>query len=470
MGIASGATDAAFRSAVETRNDTLDGLRDLREQPLVPASVSRAVDNPDRVIEGIDSVLSYLVNQLLSRDVSTPITVGDMAQLQYFSVGYDDSPAPQRIAGMEYAVNLRVFELGPLSEVSDISPLSGLSQLASVKIETSTVRDISALTTLPELLFLTLTSDGFDNPEQLAELTVLRSLTLNNLRLNNYDFLADLTQVTYLDLNNSTITDLAPLSPLTQLEHLSLSGTAFQSADPLATLISLTDLNLGAAGNTDGTLGFVSGMDSLVALVLEGAGVEDISALSDKAQLSQIWLAHNSIADLSPLNNVSSLSLVDLSSNLIVDVGPLTQSPYLMVMNLSNNSITDVGPLAGFLYPYDINLDANQITDLSSIVFNEWVNLSVRDQNVHGGAFSLPEGATTFNGAPGYTITGVGSEEILLVASGGSSANANESLFWNDVTAQTTELTASFSSSNGMFTGLVTYPVIWTIASALNHQ
>jgi internalin A len=117
--------------------------------------------------------------------------------------------------------NLQFLHLSE-NQISDIRPLSSLTNLRVLYLHRNQVRDISSLSTLTNLLLLNLWRN------QISDITPL----------SNLDKLAD------LDLSNNQITNIVPLSALPNLSKLTLKGNSINDLTPLSSLKNLSSLYL----------------------------------------------------------------------------------------------------------------------------------------------------------------------------------------------------------------------------------
>ena len=103
------------------------------------------------------------------------------------------------------------------SELSDLSPLSGLKSLEFLFLNGTGVSDLSPLSGLQSLQHLNLTGTGVSD---LSALSGLKSLQ-------------------HLDLNGTGVSDLSPLSGLKSLQHLDLNGTGVSDVSALSGIKNL---------------------------------------------------------------------------------------------------------------------------------------------------------------------------------------------------------------------------------------
>ena len=103
------------------------------------------------------------------------------------------------------------LDLGACHQISDISPLAGLTQLLSLNICCNKVENISPLANLTQLKYLNLRGCRISDISPLANLTQLIELRLNDNRISDVNPLANLTMLEVLQIQNNRITDFSPL-------------------------------------------------------------------------------------------------------------------------------------------------------------------------------------------------------------------------------------------------------------------
>ena len=232
-------------------------------------------------------------------------------------------------------IHLKELHLVGNSITTDLSALSGLSNLTHLNLDYSTITDISPL----------------------SSLTNLRHLSLSDTHVRDLSPLTGLARLTHLRLIGTNTTDVSPLSSLTNLTTLVLSHNGIEDVSPLSNLTSLTELNFWENRIED--ISPLSGLTDLTVLGLGLNNVSDISALSSLTNLTELWLNDNNIADISPLTGLTNLTHLRLQFNNITDISALSSLTNLQVLNLASNSITDISPLSGFTNLQDFDLRNN---------------------------------------------------------------------------------------------------------------
>ncbi|HTQ02977.1 MAG TPA: leucine-rich repeat domain-containing protein [Polyangiaceae bacterium] len=119
---------------------------------------------------------------------------------------------------------LKELFLGP-GDYDDLSPLSGMTQLESLRASINQVKDLKPL----------------------EKLTKLDRLDLGRTQVSDLKPLAKLTSITELQLDDTPVEDLSPLSGLTNMENLSLKHTKVKDGSPLKGMKKLKFIYIGGS-------------------------------------------------------------------------------------------------------------------------------------------------------------------------------------------------------------------------------
>ena len=223
--------------------------------------------------------------------------------------------------------------------ITDISPLAELTELEWLYLSSNAIRDFP-LSNLTQLLYLNLSNNGFSDVSSLAGPPFLQRLHLANNGISDVSPLAGQTRLRRLDLSNNDISDASALADFTRLDWLHLSNNEIVDPSPLDDLRLVTELDLS---------------DNLIT---------DVSPLSGLTSLNRLYLANNAISDMSPLADVTSLRILDLSDNLITHTPPLSPLTSLWSLYLSGNEISDAS-ISGPEGMGVLDLSDNAITRMS---------------------------------------------------------------------------------------------------------
>ncbi|MFQ4138751.1 NACHT domain-containing protein [Nodosilinea sp. PGN35] len=251
------------------------------------------------------------------------------------------------------------------AQVSDLSPLSGLTQLSTLSLAQTQVSDLSPLSGLTQLSTLSLAQTQVSDLSPLSGLTQLSTLSLNQTQVSDLSPLSGLTQLSTLSLDQTQVSDLSPLSGLTKLRTLRLAQTQVSDLSPLSALAQLSILSLAQTQVSD--LSILSGFTQLNTLSLAQTQVGDLSPLSGLTQLHALYLDQTQVSDLSSLSSLSQLSTLSLDQTQVSDLSPLSSLTQLSFLSLDQTQVSDLSPLNDFAQFSFLSLDQTQVSDLSPL-------------------------------------------------------------------------------------------------------
>ncbi len=231
-----------------------------------------------------DANLAAAVRQTFRLSSSQAITTHSILNLRILDVpnsGITD------LTGLEHAHNLRSLNLGAESiegegtvnsnTVSELSPLSELTNLTRLNLGSNNISDVSALSELTNLTSLNLYDNNISDISVLSELKNMSSLYLANNNISDISALSELKNMSYLRLGNNNIFDISVISELKNMSYLRLDNN------------NISDISV------------LSELKNMSSLYLANNNISDISALSGLTNLTQLWLHNNNISDVSPL-------------------------------------------------------------------------------------------------------------------------------------------------------------------------
>ena len=383
-----------------------DGTIGIRDFLIFAQNFGKEI--PAAVVAIPDTKLRAAIEAALGKASGAAITEAEiktLTRLDAPNAGISD------LTGLEFAINLTRLNLGVVfvegqginsNEISNLSPLSGLTNLKELDLSANNITDriILPLSNLTNLISLDLSSNNITDISPLVGLTNLKELNLfrNNIsdiavlsgltnltRLNLGDnnisdiaVLTNLTNLIFLNLQTNNITDISPLSGMTNLTVLWLNNINITDISVLADLTNLTRLSLTGINISD--IAPLSGMTNLTQLILTGNNISDIAPLSGMTNLTRLWLEglKNDITDISPLAGLTKLTNLLLQNNNITDISALAGMINLTWLSLRDNNITDISPLSGMTNLKELYLSTNNISDISPLSGMTLTRLEIR--------------------------------------------------------------------------------------------
>jgi hypothetical protein len=117
----------------------------------------------------------------------------------------------QTLEGLQYCTNITSLEINGTAQLTDLTPLAGLTKLQSLTINSSSLTNLTPLQNLTSLTFLDLYSDQVSDITPLGNLVNLITLELGNNQITNISPIQNLDNLDYLYLDYNQITDISPL-------------------------------------------------------------------------------------------------------------------------------------------------------------------------------------------------------------------------------------------------------------------
>ena len=206
-------------------------------------------------------------------------------------MGITDARLAEMIATGEIPATVEVLVLS-LNYISDLSPLSSLTNLHYLRLQRNRISDLTPLSSLRNLTSL--------------------DLSRNQIQDNHLDALRGLTNLEQLVLSENMISDISSLSSLTNLQRLFLGHNTIEDISPLAMLTELTTLNL-QFNRRISNLSPLGGLTNLTSLNFQVNSVSDLQPLSHLVNMRYLSIGSNPISSLRPLFGLRNVHNIDIS-------------------------------------------------------------------------------------------------------------------------------------------------------------
>ena len=377
---------------------------------------------PGAVVHIPDPNLRAAIAEALGKSPNAPITVEEMERLTRIEARNNGI---QDLTGIQFATNLDVLNLGRWgdhgNQVSDLSPIAGLTKLRLLYLNNNSISDLSPI----------------------AGLINLRLLELRNNPISDFSVLRVLTNLAKLTLQGTLITDLSPISGLTNLTNLNFQSTSVSDLSPVAGLINITELSFSQTTISD--LSPVVKLTNLESIFCWGHEISDLSPLADKTKLREINFCGGNISDLTPIAGLTGLKELYIAFEKVSDISPLAGLTGLTRLDLEDNNISDISPLAGLTNLKWLKVARNKISDFSPLDGLRANNMKL----VWHGNPGFPKGGPKIEGPwlwvvlPGTVGETLKNTDFLSEASGGAVT---------EVEIATHGATAGQSVGNGVWT------------------
>lgn len=168
-------------------------------------------------LDGIEKFSSVKRIELNNTSISLPLSpISQMAAIETLVVTYREPGISQY--GIESLTNLRVLAFIGKGYLSDMSPVSGLTQLEYLTFSNYSFDDVSVLGSLVNLRTLGISQWGSDLQHSVTDLSIIRNMP----------------HLHTMDLGyNSKLTDFSPVmeKDISTLKYLSVRGTGISNSD-----------------------------------------------------------------------------------------------------------------------------------------------------------------------------------------------------------------------------------------------
>ena len=237
------------------------------------------------------------------------------------------------LLGMQNVPN--VWDLRVGNSISDLSPLSGLTEIVWLFLDRNQITDLSPLSGLTKMTRLDLEYNSISDLSPLNTCTSLTYLYVWNNSISDLAGIGGMPSLRYVGLHDNSITDVSPLAVFPNLRHLSLDNNSISDITALSGLTGLTVFTL--RNNSISNVDALSDMTIMKQLYLDNNLISDITALSGLTIVWWLGLSDSSITDLSALSGYTTLAVVDLENNVnLSNIQPLIDNPSLGVSNCGN--------------------------------------------------------------------------------------------------------------------------------------
>lgn len=226
--------------------------------------------------------------------------------------------------------NLRVLILD-YQQITDLSPLADLP-LEYLSLTGNQISDLSPLTGQTELRVLDLGENPVRSVEVLAGLTALQEVTLEATGITSVEAFEG-NSIQSLNVHGTWVTDFSPLESCPSLSRLIVGELPSGAVETLAGLTGLAELRLYSTQEVD--LSLFAGFQKLQDLDLYGCTLLHPEALTRLPSLRLLNLGATGVNDLTFLSEMPVMTDVDLRNDPLTDLTPLLDCPWLTLLTLS---------------------------------------------------------------------------------------------------------------------------------------
>ena len=160
---------------------------------------------------------------------------------------------PQGIIAPSDLANVKSINLTKYGPVNDLNPcvMPKFTQIHDVFLGQGDLEDLSPLSELTTMVSLRATDNKVKNIDALKKLVHMDRLDLSHTQISDLSPIAVMTDLTELEIDQTNVTDLKPLEKLTKLEKVTLANTTVKDISPLKNSHNLRVLDISGTQITD---------------------------------------------------------------------------------------------------------------------------------------------------------------------------------------------------------------------------
>lgn len=229
---------------------------------------------------------------------------------------------------------------GPIISLADLSAMTHLSELS---LPNQKISDLSPIKDLP-LKKLNLGSNEITDISLLSGFTDLKELYIGDNPVSDLSVLADLMYLDYLNIDALTIPDLTFLNSL-DLDTFSFMITVVKNRDysPLESQTSLKALD--TMDMDVAALPYVNQLKTLKILKLYSCKFTSLHELNNLSGLNELHMHSSGLASLDGIGTFPELTYLGIENVKVTDITPITALKKLTGLGIIDTPVKDYSPL-----------------------------------------------------------------------------------------------------------------------------
>lgn len=223
--------------------------------------------------------------------------------------------------------------------------MTGTLNLSNQSLSNKDIVNLKYMKNLSEII---ISNNNLTDLSVLSGLTQLEKLTFHNNNVKDLSFVKNMTKLKVIGAENNGIKNISALSKLTKLEEIWLRGNNISNISYLKNCVKVTRLSL--SENPISDISVLSGMKKLKELHLGSCGIKSIKPLKSCTKLEIVLLYDNSITDLTPLTGCKKLKHLEAQYNkLNGNLKAIKGLTILEYLDISGNNYNDADSLFDYL-------------------------------------------------------------------------------------------------------------------------
>ena len=201
---------------------------------------------------------------------------------------------------LDQIVHVNSVDLSGNQTISNLEPLSKLSDLTDVNLSGTPVNDLMPLRNLNNLEILNISNTNIDSLQPLRYCLLIEQLRMKDTPITDLSMIPTFQALSILDISGTKVTSLNPLRDMTSITDLRINHTRIHNLGPLASLINLENLNI---SNTPiDNLDSLRNLTKLLSLYCDSTWVRSLAPLDKLAGLQRVYCNKSPVSQKELLN------------------------------------------------------------------------------------------------------------------------------------------------------------------------
>ena len=379
-----------------------DAITILSKRNVILQDTFMIVDTDTMSMDRIDELYGHRPDTIVYIYDTVSRWVYDTIKTELMPI-YETLRAVTKTSEVDIADNVTISDLNPLSElsnlrylnfsgtnVSSINPIRNLNKIKELDLSGTNITDISNLKYANGIQVFRADNNEIDDISVIAFFKDLNNISIQNTNVSDISVLEECINLRTLNISSTQVNDLSPLKDLLILHDLEIANTFVNDLSPLQGLVNLNFLNLEGTQVTD--LSPLANLDRLNVVNLSNTNVESLTALDKMSHLNRIYCDNTLItkqnADKYKQNNPNVLVINESNSLAIwwselpsfwktllkdqsgTDINPTKEELHAIINIRSltvSHFIQDAEPISRLTNIEVLDLSASKINDLSPL-------------------------------------------------------------------------------------------------------
>jgi len=214
------------------------------EEPLIEQAVrlvlDKTEDEPIDERELLNVTEIYIFGDQAAADREA---YGELGQHIVLNDGVLKNGGIRSLTDLQKLKNLRILCIS-FQDISDLSPLTGLTSLEDIDLKQNPIHDVSPLASLPSLRNLCLYDTEVSDLSALSACPLLENIDAGNARVTSMRAFMGIQNLKVLYIRQTAIETLSGVEDFSYLERIGLSGVLDRDLTPLLNLPRLREAHL----------------------------------------------------------------------------------------------------------------------------------------------------------------------------------------------------------------------------------